>query len=229
MKYLKILGLAAVSAAALMAFVGAGTASATVLCTTEGIKNGGVTGTTCPEGWAVPAKTKIHAVLEAETHATLTDENGNKVVTCKESTVEGETSNEGSQTETVSGGVTILTFGNCSSPLTGGTCTVATIKGGTLEIHWIEGSHDGTLTSNGATVTTQCTSIFGNIHCLYVTENTHLGRLTGSATTGGTATMDIESAFISQEPTSGLCPAKAFWDAKYLVTTPDVLNVSGET
>lgn len=46
MKYLKMLGLAVIAASAFMAFVGAGTASATI-CTTD--VNGGI----CPTGWQV--------------------------------------------------------------------------------------------------------------------------------------------------------------------------------
>jgi hypothetical protein len=57
MKYLKMLGLAAIAAAALMAFVGAGTASAAggVLCKVEGTSSG----TTCPSGQAYTPGTKI--------------------------------------------------------------------------------------------------------------------------------------------------------------------------
>jgi hypothetical protein len=222
MKYVKILGLAAVAAAALMAFVGASTASATVLCKTEGIKNGTqTTGTTCPSGWAFEGE--IHAVFEptvALPKAKLTT--AFKNIECEESTVTGKTTNEGSATETVDGKVEVLTFGKCN-------CEVVVIKTGTLELHWIENSHNGTLTSNGAEVTAQCESVFGPVHCIYVTENTDLGTLTGSATTGGTATMDIESANIPRLKTDPLCAETAKWDAKYKVTTPDALNVTGHT
>jgi hypothetical protein len=215
MKYLKILGLAAVAAAALMAFVGASSASATVLCTVAG--TGSPTGTTCPAGQADKELT-IHAVNEGNVVLTTTFKN----ITCEESTVSGVTEGEGSATETVKGPIEVLTFTKCN-------CEVKVLNKGRLEIHWIEGTHNGTLTSNEAEVTAECSTIFGNVHCIYKTTNTDLGKLTGSATTGATPTMDIEEANIPRLVTSGLCAETAKWDAKYIVTTPDTLNVAGHT
>ncbi len=217
MKYVKMLGLAAVAAAALMAFVGASSASATVLCKTEITASGN-----CPTGWAVPTTEEIHAVSETE-KPTLTSTF--KTITCDESTVGGKATTEGSATTTASGPVEALTFTtNC-------TCTVAVIQRGTLEIHAIGDTGNGTLTSNGATVTVQCSSIFGPVHCLYVTENDHMGTLTGSKTTGGTATMDITTE-VKRETTTKegtLCDEEAIWHAKYKVTTPDTLNIATAT
>jgi hypothetical protein len=216
MRYVKILGLAAVAAAALMAFVGASSASATVLCTTK--TNEG----TCPVGWSANLDT-IHAVSETE-KPTLTG--GFKNVECESSTVSVNEMNEGSATETVKGVVEALTFTNCN-------CTVVVVKNGTLEVHWIppepgKESTNGTLTSSGATVTVNCSTIFGTVHCNYVTENTDLGTLTGSSATGGTATIDV-TAEIPREKTSELCNEQAIWHAKYLVTSPDYLDVGKET
>jgi hypothetical protein len=59
-----------------------------------------------------------------------------------------------------------------------------------------------------------------------VTNGVALGTLTGSSTTGATATMDIEGKEIERVATSGLCAEKAAWDAKYKVTSPDFLDVS---
>ena len=214
MKYLKMLGLAAVAAAALMAFVGGSTASATVLCKTTPTKPQTPEGTTCPPNQAYPAGTKIHAVNEE--HTVLTTEFLN--VTCTESTVEGETENEGSATETVKGPITVLTFNGCN-------CTVNVLKRGSLEVHWIEGTHNGTLKSSGAEVTVECSTIFGKVHCIYTTNATDLGTLTG----GKTATMDISSAGIPRVTTSALCDPTSNWDAKYNITTPDELYVAGHT
>ncbi len=227
MKYVKMLGLAAVAAAALMAFVGAGTASATVLCATEPVANGaGTEHATCPEGWAYGAGTVIHAVLDPEQHATLTDGEGNKIITCKKSTVKGKTTNEGTATETPDGPIEVLTFEECTSPFLGNTaCTVKTLKGGELEVHWDIDTVNGTLTSRNAEVTTNCNSIFGTIHCIFTTVNTDVGTLTG----GNPATLDAESNKISQVATNALCPGEARWDAKYEVTEPKPLYVANET
>jgi hypothetical protein len=216
MKYVKMLGLAAVAAAALMAFVGASTASATVICGTAG--TGSPTGTTCPAGWAYGAKTPIHAVNKG----TVTLDTSFKTVECTSSTVGGETSNEGSATETVTGPEGTLSFSGCNCP------TVTVIKAGTIEIHWIEGTHNGTLTSSGSKVTTICKApIFGfNVHCTYVTSKTDLGTLTGGnpATFTASASIPVEEA-----ESDSLCPEESKWTATYEVTNPKPLFVTGHT
>jgi len=203
MKYVKMLGLAAVAAAALMAFVGAGTASATTLTGVGGAK--------------LPSGTTIHAVGEG----TLTLTTAFKNIECKEEeglvpTVQGKTTNETGAS--VSGNVEILNWGKCN-------CEVKTLAKGTLSITVSGAGPNGTLSSNGAEVTSQCSTVFGNVHCIYKTSNTSLGTLTGSTTTKSTATMDISSANIPRLSTDPLCAEKANWDANYKVTNPDTLNV----
>jgi hypothetical protein len=214
MKYVKMLGLAAVAAAALMAFVGASTASATVLCKTPG--TGEPTGTTCPAGWAYEKGTAIHAVNEGT--ATLTTSFLD--ITCNKSTVQGSTDNEGSASETVTGSITTLTFEECN-------CEVKVLAAGTLEVHWISGTHNGTLTSKNAEVTATCSTIFGKVHCIYSTPAT--GTDLGTATGGNPATMDISSADIPRLSTNSLCDTTANWDANYSVTSPAPLYVTGHT
>jgi hypothetical protein len=216
MKYVKMLVLAVAAAAALAAFIGGSTASATVLCSEQG--TGSPTGTTCPANRAYVAGTEIHAVNEGISKTTTSFMN----VECEEATLSGKTQNEGSATETVKFIVEVLTFAKCN-------CEVKVLKAGTLEIHWIEGSHNGTVTSNDLEETWLCSTVFGSVHCIYRTTNTDLGTLTGSATTGQTATMDIESAGIPRVITSSLCPDTENWDVKYKITTPDALNVTGHT
>jgi len=211
MKYVKMLGLAAVAAAALMAFVGASTASATVLCKTAGTSEG----TTCPANQAYPAGTSIHAVNSGITKLTTEFLN----IECEESTVEGSTNNEGSATETVTGAISILTFSKCN-------CEVVVLKKGTLEVHWTANTNNGTLTSSGAEVTAQCTvPLIGKVHCIYATSATNLGTATG----GAEATMDISSADIPRLATSSLCDKTANWDATYKVTSPKPLFIAGHT
>ena len=223
MKYVKILGLAAVATAALMAFVGASPASATVLCKEPG--TGSTTGTTCPPLKAYSAETEIHAVSEGST--TYTTGSEFTEITCKKSTVSGKTENEGSATETVKFKIEKFFLEECSTP--NGACTMTTITSGTLEIHWIEGTHNGTITVSGTEITSSCNSIFGNIHCIYAAEGKHLGRLTGGVMSEGKATADIESASVNLLSTSGLCPSEPKWDTKYEITSPKPLYVAGHT
>jgi len=203
MKYLKMLGLAVVAAAALMAFVGASSASATTLTCT----NPPGTKVTCPAG------TTIHATAESS----LTLKAGFANITCTESTVHGLTSNTGSATETVKGNIEALTFGACNA-------TVNVIKKGSLEIHTqnATANNNGTLTGTGSEVTV---STLG-VSCVYGTPTaTDLGTLTGSTSRGGsTATMDI-SAELTKISGGFACANPAHWEGSYTVTSPDWLDV----
>jgi hypothetical protein len=211
MKYLKMLGLAAVAAMALMAFVGASSASATVLCKVPG--TGTTTGTTCPAGEAYGAGQEIHAVLVSGTKAKLAT--SFKTIECEESTVKGETNAE--EAEPLTGPEGTLTFGKCN-------CEVIVAKAGTLSITWISGTHNGTLKSTGSETTVNCSTIFGNVHCIYVTNNTDIGTLTG----GNPAKVDA-NAEIPKLTTNSLCSEQSTWTAEYEVTTPKPLYVAGHT
>lgn len=201
MKYLKILGLAAIAAAAMMAF--AGSASATELtCNKAGEK--------CAAGTTIHAVSEGHAVLDNEAL-------GN--VECN-STVEGSLTEPGTPTTTASGPIKAggLTFTNCTSAV------VQVLNQGTLEIH-TQGStanHNGTLTSSGAEVTVEK---FG-FHCIFSTNNTDLGTVTGSGTTGATATLDISANIPRTGGRSGLfCGTSSPWTGFYKVDSPDWLDV----
>ena len=122
MKYLKILGLAAIAAMALMAF--AGTASAAQL--------------TAPAGTVVKTGTTISSTLKAKTSAVLSDTSGFIQNTCATSSVSGKTLNESGIT--ITGNIELLTFENCNRPtktLNGGKLyidAVGTVKGSDSEV-----------------------------------------------------------------------------------------------
>ncbi|MFL5898198.1 MAG: hypothetical protein ACJ76D_06995, partial [Solirubrobacterales bacterium] len=117
MNHLKILALAAIAAAALAAFLGAGTASATVLC-----ENNQTTG--CQKDVLVGAKLD----LSAEDSITLTGPFGIVIATCTISTMEAELTSTGGSAATTIGSITKLTFEGCNRNVTSTTTT------GTLEI-----------------------------------------------------------------------------------------------
>jgi hypothetical protein len=170
MKYLKIIGLVAVAAMALMAF-GAGTASATKLY---------------GSGVALGAGTEIKGSLTLTAELVTTE--GTVLNQCTGSSMTGTTSNAGGSTETVKGAVATagLTWSGCTN-------TVTTLEGGELEIHHITGTTNGTLTAKGFKVTVQ--TPFGS--CVFTTgAGTHMGTLTGSTT--GNSTMDI-NAVVTRE------------------------------
>jgi hypothetical protein len=185
MKYVKILGLLAVAAAALMAF--AASASATTVTSPTGSK-------TTPT---------IHAVSEGG-HVVLANSNAN--IECA-STVEGTVESHG-EGVTARGRITALTFSSCTN---GWTVTVDNLGG--LEAHWTSG-YNGTVTSSETTVSATLHTIFGTIHCRYLTSNTDIGTLTG----GNPATLDI-SASIPFHSGGGLCGSgNSAWSGKYLLT-----------
>lgn len=210
MKYVKMLGLMAVAAAALMAF--AATASATTL--------------TSPTGTIYTGK--IHAEVDTNEGALAPTLDGAfSTVNCKKSTVEGTVESHGAGV-TAGGKITTLTFGECNFPVT-------VLKPGTLSIHAIKpesGEHKtcentpntpdtcwGTLYSDKAEVTV-ATSVGS---CIFTTANTSIGTLTTTPTTGKTATLDIGSSPIPRTGGNFLCGATATWTGNYVVDTPDSL------
>ncbi|HEU4463052.1 MAG TPA: hypothetical protein VFR75_10725 [Solirubrobacterales bacterium] len=126
MKYVKILGLLAVAAAALMAF--AGTASATTV--------------TSPTGTV--ATPTIHAVNSGGKHVTLANPIAN--ISCQ-STVVGKVESHGTGV-TAEGKISTLDFTECTNGW-----HVTTVNPGKLIAHWTSG-YNGTLTSSGAKVDT---------------------------------------------------------------------------
>jgi hypothetical protein len=201
MKYLKMLGLAAIAAMGLMAFLGAGSASATVLCTTTDTPD-------CSVGWDYPANTTIDASL----NGTATLEAGStKLDTCTGGTVHGFTSNTGSTTTTVSGSIDELTWTGCTN-------TTDTLTNGSLEIHWISGTHDGTVTGKGSEVTVNTLGVT----CTYGTgSGTDLGTLES-----GTEPKLKISTTVPKIAGSFICPSNASWTAEYIITEPHALYIT---
>jgi len=201
MKYIKMLGLLAVAATALMAF--AGIASATTIQS--------------PTGSDLPAGSVIKAQLKAGSVAKLTNSFG-AAIECKKSTIEGEITKAGSPTETVEGTVKKeqLTFSECNDHVT-------VLKGGTLQIHTTgeKADHNGILTATGFEVTTVRTSL--NLHCVWTAGPAgfiNLGHVTG----GGPAVLKA-SATISRTAGSAFCGSTGTWTAEYEVTSPNPLYV----
>ncbi len=205
MKYLKMLGLAAIAAMGLMAFVGASTASATTLFTDEAKK--------VPYG----VGTTIHATLVPGTSAALKS-GSTTIATCTESTVHGVvTVATGSvvsghlSTEKTKGSEepTGLHWGGCSQ-------TTHTISTGTLDIEYTSGT-SGKVTGTGNSVTL---GIFGT-SCTYGTG----AGVTLGTITGGTAPVLKINANIPRTAGGFLCPSTGTWEAEYVVTSPHALYV----
>jgi hypothetical protein len=163
MKLSKMLGVAAVTAVALMAF--ASTASATTLATNGVTQNGAVT---------------LEASLTTETTALLSDTSQILANTCTRSSVEGATSVFTGTT--VSGPISTLSFTSCTFE------PIVVHKAGSISVETIGAGPNGTVRSTGAEVTVP-TGVFGTVNCK--TSNTDLGTLTGSES--GTAEIDVNA------------------------------------
>jgi hypothetical protein len=142
MKHLKIVAFTAAVAAATMAFVGLGTASADVLCTTSG--------NPCAN-----KITTIEASLSKES-ANLADTSGNALATCTVGTLKASITSQGSGVNP-SGPITSLTWGAQGA---GCNTTFDTVKNGSFEVRtegseatvWIKDT-EVTLTAFGVSCT----------------------------------------------------------------------------
>lgn len=201
MKYLKMLGLALIAAAALTAFVGAGTASATKgrLCSTAT--------NPCNSPWAVG--THIDFSLKTGTSAKLTDTAGNTLDTCTFSTVTGFlTGNDGSTTPF--GHITTLDWGTAATPCT---VTTDTVQAGGLKIS-PTGSGNGSVAANAKIEVT--VNVFSS--CNYGVENgTSLGTINEGK---GTAVVFKANAVAKKLAGGFLCPETTKWVAEYVLTSP---------
>ena len=202
MKYVKMITLAAVAAAALTAFVAA-SASASVLCSAPEA--------TCSTANRWPIGTTIDFSLKTGTSAKLVTIDGSTtLVTCTGAgtTVHGTlASDTSSATPTnAKGNVSALRWETCTS-------TTDTLKIGGLEV--VQGAGgNGTVKSTGEFQVTINTVLFGS--CIYgVAAGTSLGELKE----GKPATF-VANAGVVRLGTNFACPETAKWTAEYTLTTP---------
>ena len=207
MKYLKMLGLAGVAALALTAFVGADSASATLLCKVK--PTGTPKGETCPVAQVWGKGTPIGGKPPAGKKVLLKNTTGETLVECGTSTVEGETETQGSETEPVHGKLSTLDFGECNH-------TVDTLVNGELEINTISSEPgNGTVTDRKSEVTS---SILG-VSCTYgAGSGVDIGTLVG----GEPATISV-NAVLNKTAGSFLCPTDARWETSYVLSKPEKL------
>jgi hypothetical protein len=183
-----------------MAFVGVGTASASIICST--------TTNPCTSSWPTP--TTVDFSLTSSAKLKEVGPEGETINTCTEGTVHGimtqGTQNGSTSTPILHIEKEGLTWGKCNFPTT-------TVKGGTLEVHNIAGTFNGTVTGSGFEVTIN-TVFFGS--CIYGTgESVDLGKLTE----GNPAVFHAE-AIVKRLNINFACPKEAEWNATYTLTSP---------
>ena len=204
MKYAKMLALAAVAAGALMAFTGAGTASATVLCST--------TADPCPAGqdWPVGKTFDFSSVK----FVALTNTSGEELDKCSASTWLGVITNTGGSTTTVTGDVTKLTWESCTFPTT-------TLTSSKLEVHKNVGTSSGTVTSEGLFEVTINTVFFGS--CIYGATS---GGDFGLLAEGKPGAFILNSVWERIFGSNFACPETAKMTGEYFLTSPPDTTLS---
>jgi hypothetical protein len=200
MKPLKMFGAAVTAAVALLAFVGAGSATATVLCSANEVP--------CSEIQQWPVATPQQWSLKAGTKAVFRLTGGTALVECAVAELSGAIANPGNANETVKVEVEQqgATWEGC--PL-----EKRTLAGGELEYHDIQGTFNGTVVAKKF-VTTLFTSTFGS--CAYgYGEGANIGTLKG-----GADPIIAVNSVIGRVAGGLLCPATIKWTAEYTLTAP---------
>ncbi|HEX8753987.1 MAG TPA: hypothetical protein VF731_11280 [Solirubrobacterales bacterium] len=207
MRHWKMLGLCLLAALAAMAVVGAGTASATRLCS--------VNSTPCPSGNTYGKGTAIKAQLAAGTKSVVTS--GFVTVECSESTMSGKTTSAGGGSGVaVSGEISSVTWKSCKTS-SGETCTASA-----LGTPW-----PASVTGSGGNGTMTVTNAGGKFSCA-VTCEYEAKSASVSATGGNPAFIQANNVSFSKKGGSFLCSSSASWTAKYEVTAPKPLFVVSE-
>lgn len=205
MKHLKMLGLCLAGVLAAMALLGAGTASATKLCSENK--------SPCPAGSTIGSGSSINGQLVSGTKAvfvtTLT------TVECSESTISGKTTSAGGAGVAVKGEISSVVWKSCTSGL--GSCTTSAT--GLPWLSEVTGSGgNGTMTVSNAGGKFTC----GGISCEYSTTSA------ATSVTGGNPAI-VKANKVSLSKKSGIfCPSTATWTSEYEITTPKPLFVVSE-
>lgn len=208
MKYMKMLGVAAIMVSAVMAVGGASSASAAgVLCSAQE--------SPCSAANKVANGTGTEWTLSISGSLKETGASGETLDTCKKSALKGSITN-GSSTTNATGSISSLTWEEC-------TWTTTTILSGGGEVENISGTHNGRLKANSETRVTISIPFFGS--CVYgVTSGTTMG----TVTEGKPATFDANAVASKLSGSSITCPSTANVAGTYTQTIPSNTTLSVE-
>lgn len=201
MKYLKMVGLCLVASAALMAF-GAGTASATKLCS--------VNTSPCPAGNTYGKGTAIKTQLVSGTKSVMSS--GFVTITCSESTMSGKTTSDGGA-GAVLGSISSVTWKSCTSNL--GSCTASA-----LNTPW-----PAEVTGSGGNGTMTVQKPGGKFTCGGTTCEYEGSKASVSISGGNPARAKASNVSFSKIGGSFLCSSSASWTSEYEVTSPNPLFI----
>ena len=214
MQQRKFLSLAAAAVLVLVALVGAGTASADRLCSTNV--------SPCPAGNIYASGTSISASLKAGATAKVTTSGGliNPTITCTASSVGLKTSSAGGGSGVaISGSLTSLSMSSCTSTNPSGCSSSGTVSGlptsGSIS-H--SSSFNGSLTAGAPAVKFTCSGLA----CTFGGS----GNVTGSVSGGNPAGVTFSNQTLASAGGFG-CPTKAVWSAAYSAKSPSAIWVTG--
>lgn len=202
MKHIKILALCLLGALAAMALAGAGTASATKLCS--------VNTSPCPAGNTYGKGTSIKTQLVAGTKSVMSS--GFVTITCTESSMNGKTTSEGGA-GAVTGEITSVTWKGCTSGL--GSCTASSLK-----TPW-----PAEVTGSGGNGTMSVKNAAGKFTCGGTTCEYEASKASVSITGGNPARAKASNVSFSKIGGGFLCSSTASWTSEYEVTAPNPLFV----
>ncbi len=200
MRTARLIGLAALSALAAMAFLGSTVTSAATLCS--------VKENPCPGAFEYKAGTKIEATLAAGTKATFTTSLG--TVVCLSSTFGGETTSPGGKEKAVEAKVGTLTFASCTFSGTACTLTAVHLPYG-APFTALEGVEALTLEHpEGVGASAKCGAF---VNCTYTAKRVELKMVGGNPATLTVTGLPLEGA-------GTFCGTKPTFTAKYEVLQP---------
>lgn len=201
MRYIKMFGLCLALAAVTMA-LGAGTASATKLCS--------VNSSPCPAGNTYGKGTAIKTQLVAGTKSVMSS--GFVTITCSESTMSGKTTTAGGS-GAVLGEISSVTWKSCTSSL--GSCTTSA-----LNTPW-----PAEVTGSGGNGTMTVSKPGGKFTCGGTTCEYEGSKASVSISGGNPARAKASNVSFSKIGGSFLCSSTASWSAEYEVTSPKPLFI----
>jgi hypothetical protein len=220
MRKLMKLGVSAVALVALaVAAIGAGSASATVLCRSAPSTH------VCPAADLLAGPGRSTTVTATSSSAVLRTSGGliNPVVTCTSSTATITAGPGGGAGLALPGRLTGLTFTRCTSTNPTGCSASAIVTGlptsGSLS--WTT-NWDGTITITAPDVEIDCPFLGTTVRCHYGGN-----AVTGTVRGGNPATVTFNGVRVNS--TSGSpCPPTTSWTATYTVTSPNPMYVEDQ-
>lgn len=193
MKFLRVVGLAAVVAIVIACALGAGSASATVLCKTN----------TTPCGSKYGVFSSIEFRLSTGTKSVL--KAGFATVECEESAIRGEIfGSEGGGGFEISIPLETLAFGKCN-------CTVKTLSTGNADLAWTSGTMNANVRAVNYEIEVKCGEI----------KSCRFGIVTNEKITftgGNPAQLAAAEAPMTKVSGPATCLATSKWSAKYTAT-----------